>query len=43
MEFKRAAHAVKEIERSLQYKEVLKTGNYQKFGELMNESHISLR
>ena len=39
VEFKRAAHAVKEIERSLQSKEVLKNGNYQKFGELM--SHLT--
>lgn len=40
---KRVQHVVKEISRTKEAVEVLKTGNYKKFGELMNESHDSLR
>ncbi|GKW47031.1 galactokinase [Planococcus sp. NCCP-2050] len=40
---KRAKHAVYENERTLLALEELERGNLQKFGKLMNESHISLR
>jgi len=40
---KRAAHAVAENGRTLLAVEHLKAGNLQAFGELMNQSHISLR
>ncbi|HVF26462.1 MAG TPA: galactokinase, partial [Anaerolineales bacterium] len=39
----RARHVVEEIERSKQAEALLEAGNIQKFGELMNECHISLR
>lgn len=40
---KRARHVVEEIERSKQAEGLLKAGNIQRFGELMNECHVSLR
>lgn len=40
---KRAKHAVYENQRTLKAFENLKKGNIEKFGQLMNESHISLR
>jgi galactokinase len=40
---KRARHVVDEIERSNQAKALLEAGNIQRFGELMNECHVSLR
>jgi galactokinase len=40
---KRARHVVEEIERSKQAEVLLEAGNIQRFGELMNECHISLR
>ena len=40
---KRSRHVVEEIERSNQAEALLGTGNIQRFGELMNECHISLR
>ena len=40
---KRARHAVTEIKRTLDASEALKAGNYKKFGQLMVESHNSLR
>ena len=40
---KRARHVVEEIERSEQAEALLAAGNIQRFGELMNECHVSLR
>lgn len=40
---KRARHVVEEIERSKQAQALLEAGNVNRFGELMNECHISLR
>jgi galactokinase len=40
---KRARHVVEEIERSSQAEALLEAGNIQRFGELMNECHASLR
>lgn len=40
---KRAKHAVYENQRTLMAKEALTRGDLEKFGQLMNESHISLR
>ena len=40
---KRARHAVYENQRTIEAVEKLKDGNIQRFGQLMNESHISLR
>jgi len=40
---KRAAHAIAENARTLSAVEYLKASNLQAFGELMNQSHISLR
>ncbi|HET9913700.1 MAG TPA: galactokinase [Anaerolineales bacterium] len=40
---KRARHVVEEIERSNQAEALLEAGNIQRFGELMNECHVSLR
>jgi galactokinase len=40
---KRARHVVEEIERSNQAEALLEAGNIQRFGELMNECHASLR
>lgn len=42
-QLKRARHAVRENERTKEAVNVLKIGNIKKFGELMNDSHISLR
>ena len=39
---KRARHVVEEIERTKQAEALLEAGNVQRFGELMNECHISL-
>ncbi|KOO41123.1 galactokinase [Priestia koreensis] len=40
---RRARHAVYENQRTLKASEALRNGNLDKFGKLMNESHISLR
>jgi galactokinase len=40
---KRARHVVEEIERSKQAEGLLESGNIQRFGELMNQCHASLR
>ena len=40
---KRARHVVEEIERSKQAEALLEAGNIQRFGELMDECHVSLR
>lgn len=40
---KRARHVVEEIERTRQVEALLDAGNIQRFGELMNECHVSLR
>jgi galactokinase len=40
---KRARHVVEEIERSNQAEALLEAGNIQRFGELMNQCHASLR
>jgi galactokinase len=40
---KRARHVVEEVERTNQAEALLEAGNIQRFGELMNECHISLR
>ncbi|MBR1731516.1 MAG: galactokinase, partial [Ruminococcus sp.] len=40
---KRARHAVYENERTLEAASALKNGDAERFGRLMNESHISLR
>jgi galactokinase len=40
---KRARHVVEEIGRSKQAEALLEAGNIQRFGELMNQCHISLR
>jgi len=40
---KRAKHAVYENQRTLRAVEALKRGDVEKFGRLMNESHVSLR
>ncbi|HIU77468.1 MAG TPA: galactokinase [Candidatus Pelethocola excrementipullorum] len=40
---RRAKHAVYENQRTIQAVEALKNNEIQKFGQLMNESHISLR
>jgi len=40
---KRAKHAVYENARTMEALEKLQQGNLQRFGELMNESHVSLR
>ncbi len=42
-ERKRARHAVYENRRTLKALEALKSGNLSEFGQLMNDSHISLR
>jgi galactokinase len=41
--YKRARHVVDEIARSSQAEALLAAGNIQRFGELMNECHASLR
>ena len=40
---KRAKHAVYENQRTIDAVTALKDGNIERFGELMNESHVSLR
>lgn len=40
---KRARHVIGEIERTRAAAEALQSGNFSKFGELMNQSHDSLR
>ena len=40
---KRARHVVEEIERSKQAEALLEAGNIRRFGELMDQCHISLR
>ncbi|HZM21888.1 MAG TPA: hypothetical protein VFC02_09095, partial [Anaerolineales bacterium] len=40
---KRARHVVQEIERTNQAEALLEAGNVERFGELMNECHVSLR
>lgn len=40
---KRARHVITEIQRTVNAAEMLKQLNYHKFGQLMTESHISLR
>ena len=40
---KRAKHVIKEIERTKEASQYLAFGDYDKFGELMNQSHDSLR
>ena len=40
---RRARHAVYENQRTIEAVEALKTDDLQRFGKLMNESHISLR
>jgi galactokinase len=39
----RARHVISENERTLQAKEAMLQGNAKKLGQLMNESHISMR
>src|SRR5271157_2935200 len=41
--FRRARHVVSENHRVLEAIEVLESGNLERFGELMNASHVSLR
>ena len=43
VEYMRARHVISEIQRTLDAVEALKAGDYQKFGQLMHESHCSLR
>lgn len=43
IQLKRAKHAVYENQRTIDAVAALKAGNIEKFGELMNQSHISLR
>ena len=43
VEQKRAKHAVYENQRTIEAVSALKAGNIERFGELMNQSHISLR
>lgn len=43
VEIRRAKHAVAENQRTIEAVDSLKAGNIERFGELMNQSHISLR
>lgn len=43
VKIKRAKHAVAENQRTIEAVKALKSGNIIRFGELMNQSHISLR
>ncbi len=38
-----ASHVITEIERTLEAEKALNEGKYERFGQLMNESHASLR
>ena len=42
-EYECAVHAVQEIKRTLDATKALKNGDYHKFGELMNDSHKTLK
>jgi galactokinase len=42
-EYACAKHVVSEIQRTIEAREALKAGDFRLFGQLMNESHISLR
>ena len=42
-EYLRARHVVTEIQRTFDAVQALSSGDYRKFGKLMNESHNSLR
>lgn len=42
-QYRRARHVISEIHRTAQAAELLRKGNFQGFGELMNASHTSLR
>ena len=42
-EYLRARHVVTEIQRTFDAVQALRSGDYRKFGQLMNESHNSLR
>lgn len=42
-ELRRARHVITEIQRTEAARDALKKGDYQTFGQLMNESHVSLR
>ena len=43
VQVRRAKHAVAENQRTIEAVKALKEGNIERFGELMNQSHISLR
>lgn len=43
VEYMRARHVISEIQRTLDAVEALKAGDYHKFGQLMHDSHCSLR
>ena len=43
VEFKRARHVISEISRTEQAVKALRLGEYETFGQLMNESHESLK
>ncbi len=43
VKIKRAKHAVAENQRTIEAVDALKSGNINRFGELMNQSHVSLR
>lgn len=43
VQVRRAKHAVAENQRTIEAAAALKAGNIERFGELMNQSHISLR
>lgn len=42
-EYECAVHVVSEIMRTIEAKDVLKSGDFRRFGKLMNESHESLK
>lgn len=42
-EYQCAIHVVSEINRTIEAKEVLKSHDFRRFGELMNDSHTSLK
>ena len=43
VEYMRARHVISEIQRTQDAVEALKAGDYHKFGQLMHDSHCSLR